>query len=127
MGHPAAALFAEASQSVVGAEGIVSTLGADVFNASRLRLPLGHLTLSPMMASDDPSRRRHLSRAGLAGFAFGARRNIKLLQKAVQNGAVQSICLAGGMSKSEFFGQLLADVLGVPVKASQVPEGSARG
>ena len=41
LGDPAAALFAEASQSVVGAEGIVSTLGAEVFNASRLRLPSG--------------------------------------------------------------------------------------
>src|SRR6266536_1749430 len=57
LGDPAAALFAEASQSVVGAEGIVSTLGAEVFNASRLRLPVGHLTLSPMMVADDPSRR----------------------------------------------------------------------
>ena len=124
---PAAALFAEASQSVVGAEGIVSTLGAEVFNASRLRLPLGHLTLSPMMVADDPSRRRHLSRAVVEGLAFAARRNIELLQKAAQNGSVQAIRLAGGMSKSTFFAQLLADVLGVPVEAAQVPECSALG
>ena len=124
---PAAALFAEASQSVVGAEGILSTLGAEVFNASGLRLPLGHLTLSPMMVADDQSRRRHLSRAVVEGLAFAARRNIELLQKAAQNGSVQSIRLAGGMSKSTFFAQLLADVLGVPVEAAQVPECSALG
>ena len=127
LGDPAAALFAEASQSVVGAEGIVSTLGAEVFNASRLRLPLGHLTLSPMMVADDPSRRRHLSRAVVEGLAFAARGNIELLQKAAQNGSVQSIRLAGGMSKSAFFAQLLSDVLGVPVEAAQVPECSALG
>jgi sugar (pentulose or hexulose) kinase/phosphoglycerate dehydrogenase-like enzyme/ribulose-5-phosphate 4-epimerase/fuculose-1-phosphate aldolase/putative sterol carrier protein len=127
LGDPAAALFAEASQSVVGAEGIVSTLGAEVFNASRLRLPLGHLTLSPMMVADDPSRRRHLSRAVVEGLAFAVRGNLELLQRAVQNGSVQSIRLAGGMSKSAFFAQLLSDVLGVPVAAAHVPECSALG
>ncbi|HJU61676.1 MAG TPA: FGGY-family carbohydrate kinase, partial [Candidatus Binatia bacterium] len=127
LGDPAAALFAEASQSVVGAEGIVSTLGAEVFNASRLRLPLGHLTLSPMMVPDDPSRRRHVARAVLEGLAFAARANIELLEKALPNRSVEAIRLAGGMSKSGFFAQLLADVLGVPVEAAQVPECSALG
>ena len=127
LGDPAAALFAEASQSVVGAEGIVSTLGAEIFDASRLRLPVGHLTLSPLMVADDPSRRRHLSRAVVEGLAFAARGNLELLQKAAQNGSVQSIRLAGGMSKSAFFAQLLSDVLGAPVEAAQVPECSALG
>ena len=124
---PAAALFAEASQSVVGAEGIVSTLGAEVFNASRLRLPVGHLTLSPMMLADDPSRRCHVSRAVVEGLAFAARSNIELLQKAARNGSTQAIRLAGGMSKSAFFAQLLSDVLGMPVEAAQLPECSALG
>jgi sugar (pentulose or hexulose) kinase/phosphoglycerate dehydrogenase-like enzyme/ribulose-5-phosphate 4-epimerase/fuculose-1-phosphate aldolase/putative sterol carrier protein len=127
LGDPAAALFAEASQSVVGAEGIVSTLGAEVFNASRLRLPLGHLTLSPMMVADEPARRRHLSRAVVEGLAFAARANIELLQKAAPNGSIEAIRLAGGMSKSAFFAQILADVLGMPVEAAQVPECSALG
>jgi sugar (pentulose or hexulose) kinase/phosphoglycerate dehydrogenase-like enzyme/ribulose-5-phosphate 4-epimerase/fuculose-1-phosphate aldolase/putative sterol carrier protein len=127
LGDPAAALFAEASQSVVGAEGIISTLGAEVFNASRLRLPLGHLTLSPMMVADDSSRRRHLSRAVVEGLAFAARANIELLQKAVPNGSIEAIRLAGGMSKSAFFAQLLSDVLGMLVEAEQVSECSAFG
>ena len=127
LSDPAAALFAEASQSVVGAEGIVSTLGAELFNASRLRLPIGHLTLSPMMVADDPSRRRHLSRAVVEGLAFAVRGNLELLQKAASNGSFQSIRLVGGMSKSAFFAQLLSDVLGVPVEAAQVPECSALG
>jgi autoinducer 2 (AI-2) kinase len=126
-GDPAAALFAEAAQSVVGAEGIVSTLGAEVFNASRLRLPVGHLTLSPMLVADDRSRRRHLARAVVEGLAFGVRANIELLHKAAQNGSVEPIRLAGGMSKSAFFAQLLADVLGAPVEVAQVPECSALG
>jgi autoinducer 2 (AI-2) kinase len=126
LSEPAAALFVEASQSVVGAEGIVSTLGAEIFNASHLRLPVGHLTLSPMLVADDSSRRRHVSRAVVEGLAFAARSNIELLQKA-QNGPVQSIRLAGGMSKSAFFAQLLSDVIGVPIEAVQVPECSALG
>jgi len=87
---PAAALLAEASQSVVGAEGIVSTLGAEIFDASHLRLSVGHLTLSPMLVPDDSSRRRHVSRAVVEGLAFAARSNLELLQKA-QNGPLQSI------------------------------------
>jgi sugar (pentulose or hexulose) kinase/phosphoglycerate dehydrogenase-like enzyme/ribulose-5-phosphate 4-epimerase/fuculose-1-phosphate aldolase/putative sterol carrier protein len=126
-GDPAAALFAEASQSVVGAEGILSTLGAEVFNASRLRLPLGHLTLSAMMVAGDPSRRRHVARAVVEGLAYAARANIELLDKAAPNGSIETIRLAGGMSKSGLFAQILADVLGVPVEAAQVPECSALG
>ena len=103
LGDPAAALFAEASQSVVGAEGIVSTLGADVFNASRLRLPLGHLTLSPMMVADSLSRRRHLSRAVVEGLAFAARRNIELLQKGAQNGSVRIDPIGGRDVKKRIF------------------------
>ena len=125
--NPAAALFAEASQSVVGAEGIVSTLGAELFDASRLRLPLGHLTLSPLMVADDPSRRCHVSRAVVEGLAFAAKSNFALLQNPVRSGPVQTIRLAGGMSKSTFFAQLLADVLGVNIEAAQVPECSALG
>jgi autoinducer 2 (AI-2) kinase len=94
-GDPAGALFAEASQGVVGAQGIVSTLGAEVFNASHLRLPLGHLTLSPMMVPDEPLRRRHVARAVVEGLAFAARANIELLQKAVPNGSVEAIRPAG--------------------------------
>ena len=127
LSDPAAALFVEASQSVVGAEGIVSTLGAEIFNASHLRLPVGHLTLSSMLVADDPSRRRHVSRAIVEGLAFAAKGNVELLQKAAQNGPVQSIRLAGGMSQSAFFAQLLSDVIGVPVEAVQVPECSALG
>ncbi len=122
-----AALFAEASQSVVGAAGISSTLGAEVFNASRLRLPLGHLTLSPMMVPDDPFRRRHLARGVIEGLAFAARTNIELLLKAAENGSVRAIRLGGGMSRSAFFSQLLSDVLGLPVEAAQLPECSALG
>ena len=126
LSDPAGAFFIEASQSAVGAEGIVSTLGAEIFNASHLRLPVGHLTLSPMLVADDSSRRCHVSRAVVEGLAFAARSNIELLQKA-QNGPVQSIRLGGGMSKSAFFAQLLSDVIGVPVEAVQVPECSALG
>jgi L-ribulose-5-phosphate 4-epimerase len=127
LSDPAAALFIEASQSAVGAHGIVSTLGAELFNASHLRLPVGHLTLSPLLVADDSSRRRHVSRAVVEGLAFAARSNIELLQNAAQNQPLQSIRLAGGMSNSAFFAQLLSDVIGVPVEAVQVPECSALG
>src|SRR4029077_11595309 len=69
----------------------------------------------------------HVSRRIVDGLAFAARGNIELLQKTAQNAPAQSIRLAGGMSKSAFFAQLLSDVIGVPVEAVQVPESSALG
>jgi autoinducer 2 (AI-2) kinase len=124
---PVAALFVEASQSAVGAGGIVSTLGAEIFDASHLRMPVGHLTFSPMVAADDPLRRRHVSRAVVEALAFAARGNIELLQKTAQSQSLESIRLAGGMSKSTFFAQLLSDMTGVSVEAALVPECSALG
>ena len=124
---PVSALFAEASQSVMGAAGIVSTVGAEIFDASHLRMPVGHLTVSPILGADDTSPRRHISRAVIEGLAFAAKGNLELLQNTAQKQPLQSLRLAGGMSKSTFFAQLLSDVSGIPVEAALVPECSALG
>jgi autoinducer 2 (AI-2) kinase len=152
--EPAAALLAEASLSTPGAEGIVSTLGAEVFNARRLRPPVGHLTISPLLAADGQACRGHVARAVVEGLVYAARANFeeaKLVvgrdqsrnpervpnlprglreaqpRSANANGKAPAVRLAGGLSRSAFFAQLVADVLALPVEVPETPQGSALG
>ena len=127
LSDPVAALFAEASQSAVGAEGIVSTLGAEIFDASHLRMPVGHLTLSPMLVAEDPSRRRHVSRAVVEGLAFAARGNIELLQKRRKTNRSNRFDWRVECRKAYSSPSFSPDVTGVPIEAVLVPECSALG
>ncbi len=129
MKSPSAAMSIEAADSSIGAEGIFSTLGAEIFCASRMRLPVGHLTLSTMMVSDDPSRRRHIARSILEGIAYAARANIDLLEEVAgpHKIATSQIRLGGGMSKSACFAQLASNVLGRSVEVPATSEVSALG
>jgi autoinducer 2 (AI-2) kinase len=124
--HPVLELLAEAAKSRVGAAGILSTVGAEVMDARQPRLPVGEITLSYLTAADDPSRRRHLARAVLEGMAFATRANVEqvLVASAAEPPALR---LAGGLSRSAFFTQLLSDVSGRTVEVSATPEASALG
>ena len=44
-------------------------------NARELALPVGDLTLSPLLAAEDPDRARHLARAVLEGLLYALRAN----------------------------------------------------
>jgi autoinducer 2 (AI-2) kinase len=123
---PVAALCAEAAGAPAGADGIVSTLGAEVFNGSQLALPLGHLTVSPMMLADDPSRRACVAQAILEGIAYGMRANLDQIGEVAPDWPA-TLRLGGGMSRSARFAQLLADLTGTPVESAGTPEASALG
>ena len=124
--HPVLRLLAEAGESVPGAAGMLSTLGAERMNARQLSLPLGTLTLCPLAAAEDPARRRHLARALVEGMAYGLRANIEQAEGAAEQRAA-SVRLSGGVSRSAFFAQLLADVVGRPVEVTAAHEASALG
>jgi xylulokinase len=61
----------------------------------------------------------HLSRAVLEGVAFALRHALEALQDA--GSAVESLQLTGGGSRSELWGQILADVTSIPIS---VPSGA---
>lgn len=126
VGFGVARLTTDASQSVPGARGMRSTLGTDIFNASQLNLPLGHLTLSHFMAADDPERRPHLARAVLEGMAFGLRANADQLLD-TSGRQRRPFCMSGGMTRSAFWCQLVSDVLGAEVTTAPTSEASALG
>ncbi len=126
--HPVARFLTEAGLSEPGAAGILSTLGTGVMNARELGLPTGSLTLSHLSTAHDPQRRRHLERAVVDGMAYAVRANLEQLRDVAALSAGPAVfSLAGGMSRSEVFAQVVSDVLGLPVEVGATPESTALG
>jgi len=121
----AARLFAEASEVAPGAGGLLSSFGAQLFDARALAFPVGDLSLSYLSGRPEQGR-ASLARAAAEGVAFALRANLEQLRAAA--GADRApLRLGGGMSRSVVFAALLADVLGEPVEVAAVAESSALG
>lgn len=121
--RPVARLLAEAGKAGAGADGLLSTFGTQVFNASAAALPVGNLTLTQYVAREGAARRPHLARAVVEGLAFSLRANAENLA----DGTVARLALTGGLARSAFWTQLVSDVLGVPVTVPSTTESSALG
>ncbi|MCS7285663.1 MAG: NAD(P)-dependent oxidoreductase [Anaerolineae bacterium] len=117
-------LLAEASRASPGAGGLCSTFGAHVFNARAMAFPAGSLTLCHF-TGEGKSVRPLVCRAVLEGMAFALRANLEQISRVM--GAPSSVSMSGGMTRSSFWTQLVADVLGVPVYRSETPESAALG
>ena len=129
--EPELRLFAEAAQSEPGAAGMLSTMGAEVMNMRAPTMPMGHLTLSHMAGSNDAAPRRHLARALAEGFACGIRANLEQLDTALAPDSVVhnacAITLCGGLSRSDVFGQLVANITAREVSVPNSHQTSALG
>jgi phosphoglycerate dehydrogenase-like enzyme/sugar (pentulose or hexulose) kinase/ribulose-5-phosphate 4-epimerase/fuculose-1-phosphate aldolase/putative sterol carrier protein len=120
--EPELRLLAEAAQSEPGAAGMLSTMGAEVMNMRAPSMPMGHLTLSHMAGADDAAPRRHMVRALVEGCACAVRANVEQLDAVLspESGGANlasnsttspaAITLCGGMSRSDVFSQLLANI-----------------
>ncbi|MCP4539963.1 MAG: hypothetical protein GY832_22715 [Chloroflexi bacterium] len=124
--QPLAWLSAEAAQSVPGAIGILSNVGADVMNASQMTLPTENLTMTHIAAAQDPSKRRHLARAILEGMAYALRANAEQILSVAEK-KQPSLGLAGGMAHSSLWTQIVSNVLNVPVDIPVTTEATALG
>jgi autoinducer 2 (AI-2) kinase len=124
--HPVLHLLAEAAASPPGAAGMLSSLGAEVMDARRISLPIGHWTASWLATAGDPRRRGHFARAVLEGMAFALRANVEQIE-AVSGRTAPALRLAGGMSRSTLFAEIASGVLGRPVEVAAVCETSALG
>lgn len=113
--EPELRLFAEASLSEAGAAGMLSTVGADVTNMRSPSMPVGHITMSHIGCQEDPAPRRHLARALVEGCACGVRANLEQLDAVLgRTGAAVGaapLTLCGGMSRSDIFAQILANIV----------------
>lgn len=123
---PVAMLAAEAGSSSPGAHGILSTIGASVFNAAEMGPPIDHLTFSSVNTLNGAQGRADVARAILEGMAYAVRANIEQLLSIV-GAPLQEAWLTGGISRSATWTRLLSNVLACPVHVSALPEASALG
>lgn len=128
--EPELRLLAEAAQSEPGAAGMLSTMGGEVMNMRGPSMPMGHMTLSHM-AGGGAAPRRHLVRALVEGFACGVRANIEQLDAVLARDSLgsnpASIALCAGISRSDVFSQLLANIADREVRVPQSHQTSALG
>ncbi len=129
--EPELRLLAEASRSEPGAGGMLSTLGADVTNMRSPSLPLGHFTMSHVGSQDEPDARRHLARALVEGCACGVRANLEQLVSVLGKESAAAgdgpLTLCGGMSRSDIFAQILANIVARDVAVPKTHETSSLG
>lgn len=123
---PLPSLLAEARSSRPGGSGVFSTLGTALFDARTISIPVGNLSLSHMITPSRREGRRHVSRAVLEGIAYSARANLEQIEE-VLGGEVQNVLVAGGLSRSSLWTEILSDVLGRPLTVAATPEVSALG
>jgi sugar (pentulose or hexulose) kinase/phosphoglycerate dehydrogenase-like enzyme/ribulose-5-phosphate 4-epimerase/fuculose-1-phosphate aldolase/putative sterol carrier protein len=123
---PVAALCGDAQYSQPGAAGILSTLGAQLFNASALGLPVDGLTFSTMTVPTCGEGRSALARAVLEGIAYSVRQNVEQAL-AVAHAHPPRLHLGGGITRSRFWAQLISDVFCQPVDVGHGKSASSFG
>ncbi|MGB3218307.1 MAG: FGGY-family carbohydrate kinase, partial [Anaerolineae bacterium] len=123
--HDFAGLEEMAASVDPGAGGVLAFLGPQPMNAAEMGLAWGGL-LMPLGADFIEVRREHLARACLENIAFAARANLELVTELSQAPVVQ-VAVGGGLTRSRVWTQMLADVLGRPLRVSALPDASSRG
>lgn len=124
--NPVAMLSAEAADSIPGAHGIHSTIGAAVFNASALEPPVDNLTFSSVITRLGEEGRADVARAVLEGMAYAVRANIEQInQISGLNPADLWIC--GGITRSPAWTEIICNVTGCNVHVAASVEASALG
>ncbi|MCL2508683.1 MAG: FGGY family carbohydrate kinase [Oscillospiraceae bacterium] len=125
--NPEAALMAAASKTGAGAGGMLSTVGAQIFNNSVLSLPIEQTIFSTTNyipnAEQDCGK---AARAVVEGMAFSLRGNIGQIEE-VSGLSVNEIKLGGGMSRGAVFAEVISEVTGKPVIVPEIGDASAMG
>lgn len=105
-------------------------------NASAMELPVGDLTLSAIGSGNlsDAGRRSAHARAVVEGLAFAVRANAEQTREAANKHSFtpdqetrSHVGMSGGITRSRFWNQLVADVLGQPVWVLKSPEATGIG
>lgn len=123
---PVGMLFGEAAASEPGCGGVYSSFGASVFDARSIGIPVGNLTMSHMVTADSSACPCHISRALLEGVAYSVRANVEQLV-AVAGAHAAELDVAGGMTRSTLWTQMVSDVMGTRVRVPATPEVTAIG
>jgi sugar (pentulose or hexulose) kinase len=103
-----------AKESPAGSGGAVAFIGPRVMDMTRLKPLMGGF-LFPITPSVTGLERRHLIRAALENLSFAFKANCLQLEE-TSHLKMTSLSIGGGLSRSQILGQILADVLAMPVE-----------
>jgi sugar (pentulose or hexulose) kinase len=125
MGVPAVEAERLASAAPIGSGDAMAVLGARAMRASAMNAGVGGVTVPLPLVMSAPDRGQVL-RSALEATAYALRANLEQLEL-VSGTAIGSLAVGGGMSRSEAFTQIVADVIDRPVEVASAPETSALG
>ncbi|MBI2856498.1 MAG: FGGY-family carbohydrate kinase [Chloroflexi bacterium] len=108
-----------------GSEGTTAFLGPSVMDMGRVGLRLGGFLL-PVPTTHSNMEAGHLARAALENIAFAVRDNLDQVESTAGLQA-NRICVGGGMTRSEAFVHMLANVLGRELYVAPHPHVSGLG
>ena len=125
--NPAGALMAAATKAGAGAGGVLSTVGAQIFNNSVLSLPIEQTLFSTTNYTPEPAADRNkAARAVVEGMAFSLKGNIAQIEEVAKLSAGE-IKLGGGMARDAIFAKVISEVTARPVVVPEVTDASAMG
>ena len=106
---------------------VTACMGPWIADHGHLQLPsrVGFLAPFPM-ALDPPLTRPKMARAILENIAFALRGNLAQLEE-ISGRKVEELSVCGGLSRSGFFNQMVADVCQIPVRVPAIREASSLG
>jgi sugar (pentulose or hexulose) kinase len=116
-----------AEKAPPGSNGVLIHSGVNIFNAKKIGMPVNVflLGLSPL-TGEASSGKGLIIRAMLENFVYGAKANFdQVVEVLGRQPSVIGVC--GGLSKSDLYNQIMADVLALPVKVPFCREGSGVG
>jgi autoinducer 2 (AI-2) kinase len=117
-----------AAQAPVGSNDTIALLGPQIMNANDMTTvrPSFFLFPPPTSPAVIPTSIKEVSRALFENICYAARTNIERIQT-LANCQIEQCVVAGGLSRSDFWRQMLADVTGLSIRSGQVVEASSLG
>ncbi len=124
-GHAPAEAALLAASAPPAADDVLIVIGARTMRAAAMNAGFGGLTfpLPLVLSAPEPAC---VLRAVLEAAAFAIRANLEQLEE-VSGARIARLGLAGGMSASLLFAQILADVIDRPVGVTAYPDATAAG
>jgi autoinducer 2 (AI-2) kinase len=117
-----------AAQAPVGSFDTIALLGPQIMDASDMTTVRPSMLLFPPPTSPvvTPISMREVARALFENICYAARTNLEQIQE-LANHPFNKCIVAGGLTRSQFWRQMLADVTGLTIETGQVIEASSLG
>lgn len=108
-----------AQEAMPGSGGVLAFIGPTLMDMSRMKPSLGGFVF-PISPSVTNIERKHLVRAAMENICFAFRANCDQLVE-VSGLLAKGVSIGGGLAQSRCLVHILADLVGIPVTAFEVP------